>query len=70
MQRFIHIIQIIWAVALVILGGVIGAAVGYSNGGWVGGVCLGAAGTFVGAAIGVIGAANGSSFVLQKLRIF
>ncbi|MBR2119469.1 MAG: hypothetical protein V4458_08835 [Pseudomonadota bacterium] len=70
MQRFIQIVQIIWAVVLVILGGAIGAAVGYGNGGWIGGVCLGAAGIFIGAALGAIGAANGLSFILQMLRTF
>ena len=70
MQRFIQIVQIIWAVVLVILGGTIGAVVGYGNGGWIGGVCLGAAGIFIGAAIGAVGVANGLSFVLQMLRIF
>ncbi|HAO42184.1 MAG TPA: hypothetical protein DEA80_03215 [Afipia sp.] len=70
MQRFIQIVQIIWAAVLVILGGTIGAVVGYGNGGWIGAVCLGAAGTFVGAVIGEVEVANGLSFVLQMLRIF
>ena len=70
MQRFIRIIQAIWSVALVVLSGTIGAVVGYGNGGWIGAVCLGAAGTFVGAALAVVGVANGLSFVLQMLRIF
>lgn len=70
MQRFIQTVQIIWAIVLVILGGVIGAVVGYGNGGWIGGVCLGAAGIFVGTAIAAVGVANGLSFVLQMHRIF
>ncbi|MDO8978994.1 MAG: hypothetical protein Q7V17_07160 [Afipia sp.] len=70
MQRLVLIIQIIWSVALVVLGGTIGGVVGYGNGGWIGAVCLGTAGVFVSAALAVVGVANGLSFVLQMLRIF
>jgi len=66
MQRFIQIAQIIGAVALVILCGVIGASVGYGNGGWAGAICLGMAGLIIGAAL----AAGGLSFILQMLRTF
>lgn len=66
MQRLIHAVQIIGAIALTILGGVIGTVVGYGNGGWARAVCLGLAGLFIGPVL----AAGGLSFILQMLRTF
>ncbi len=60
-------LKIIWIVALAVTGLLVGANVGYVNGGWVGAIFLGLAGAAVGTAIGAAGSA-GLELILGGLK--
>ena len=55
MKLVLTIIRTVWILGLGVFGMMLGASLGYSNGGWIGGIALGGVGFLLGAVIGGLG---------------